>query len=74
MFSDGVSKLWILRTGRGQLQVEGFKNEAEAIQYLIRHVLAFSSDTEAAKALLGSAIATAMQHMDETEQPPESGE
>jgi hypothetical protein len=67
---DGVNNLWILRSGRG-LSVDGFKDEVEATSYLIRSLLAKSTnDLSAAKARVEAAVADALKHMDDDPEAP----
>ena len=59
---DGVSKVWVLRRDHG-LDVDGYRNDVEAIDRLIRHALTAGvprSDIEAA-------VAHALRHLDEDE-------
>lgn len=64
---DGVSKLWLLRAGRG-LSVDGFKDELEAIDALIRHALVWSEgDVDARKARIQAVVDEALKHLDEQE-------
>lgn len=64
-FSDGVSKLWIVRT-RGGLDVDGFKDEPEAIDRLIRTALTRAAEEQLPdlKARIGSVVADALKHCD----------
>lgn len=66
--SDGVSKLWVVRA-RGGLQLEGYHNEIEAIDGLIRHALSFGPPDTRAK--IEAAVADALKHRDEDD-PPDS--
>lgn len=60
--NDGVSNLWVVRCERG-LDIDGFKDEFEAIDRLIRRVLV--KDGDAAKARIRAVVEDALRHMDE---------
>jgi len=66
---DGVSKLWIVRAGRG-LDVTGFKSEFDAIGQLVRCIMRDDDSTES-KDQVVDAVAEALRHMDEDESPGE---
>jgi hypothetical protein len=68
--SDGVSKLWILRAGSG-LNIQGHKDDLEAIDALIRHALVFGPADM--KRRIEKTAANALKHLeDETRKGPES--
>lgn len=62
MMHDGVNRLWILRTHSG-LNVDGFKDDFEAIDRLIRHALTVGPAD--AKARIEATVAEALKHNDE---------
>lgn len=64
---DGVSRLWIMRA-RGGLQIEGFRDEVEAIGDLIRHALTFGPPETRAK--IEAAYADAIKHLEDEESEP----
>lgn len=59
---DGVSKLWVVRANEG-LDVDGYKDESEAIGALIRQALSFGPLETRAK--IEAAVAKALTHLDE---------
>lgn len=59
--SDGVNKLWILRTNRG-LDVDGYKDEIGAIDALVRQAL-INCGPEI-KSKIEAAVAEALKHLD----------
>lgn len=59
---DGVSRVWILRM-RGGLDLEGFNDEREAIDRLIRRALLAGVTREKIEAT----VAKALKHLDEDE-------
>ncbi len=70
-YSDGVSKLWILTIDRRALDVEGYTDEHEAIDRLIRHRLTFTTWSnealEAEKAHIRAKVEKALTHLDDDE-------
>jgi len=61
---DGVSKLWILRAGRG-LSLDGCKDELEAIDKLIRHRLTFSPEGHDVATAIRATVEKALRHLEE---------
>lgn len=75
-FSDGVSKLWIVRIHGNALDVNGFQTSREAIDHLIRGLLVWSETGEgmtedarilSVKAKIQATVDHALKHMDERE-------
>lgn len=58
---DGVSKLWILRA-KGGLDVDGYADEAGAIEALIRQALTWGPPEIRAK--IETAVANGLTHLD----------
>lgn len=57
---DGVNTLWILRIHNG-LDIDGCKDEGEAIDHLIRYALTFKKDP-GLKDRIRSIVEEALQH------------
>lgn len=62
---DGVSKLWILRTHNGALDVDGYNDEFAAIDALVRHIMIWSGDAPETKARVETTVREALKHCDE---------
>src|SRR5512147_788507 len=78
-FSDGVSKLWIVRIRGKAPNVYGLQSEHAAIDHLIRHLMVWSETIEGmtdaeedarilrVKAKIQATVDHALKHMDERE-------
>lgn len=63
--NDGVSKLWIVRQGRG-LDIVGYTSNVEAISHLIRGYLVDNyRDLYNAKQNIREEVEIALKHMDD---------